>query len=157
MKKLLISLLMLCLMASLIAAAPSGTGTPAPSPTAAAKTEKVIDLSKYEDDVLVKLLAQVQEEIVSRNIERTAELQPGTYVFGQDIPAGKYVLQKEQEDASGMVMLAAADDKEGDFPSKLYDFISKEPYETFITGEEGDVLTVEFSCGLTISAGVKFQ
>ena len=154
MKKALIVLLSLCLMGSALAAAPSEDEAAEAAPEA---VEQIIDLSGYDDDALVALLKQVQSEIVDRKIEKTAPLRAGTYVFGEDIPVGKYVLKKEQNDQAGIVSLAAADDEEGEYPSKLYEFIGEEAHEMYITGEEGDVLTLPFSCDLIIFAGVTFE
>ena len=89
MKKVLIILLSLCLMGTAIAAAPSEGEAAEPE---AAAAEQVIDLSGYDDDTLVALMKQVQGEIAARHIEKTAQLRAGTYIFGEDIPVGKYVL-----------------------------------------------------------------
>lgn len=154
MKKILIVLLSLCLMGTAIAAAPSEDET---AEQDTAPVEQIIDLSGYDDDTLVALLAQVQSEMVNRNIEKTALLRAGTYVFGEDIPVGKYILKKDQNEQTGIISLAAADDEENEWPSKMYEFIGEEAYETYITGEKGDVLTLPFPCDLTISVGVVFQ
>ena len=50
-----------------------------------------IDISTLSDDELVALMARVQEEIVARHIEGTANLAGGTYIVGKDIPAGSYI------------------------------------------------------------------
>ena len=50
-----------------------------------------IDISTLSNDELVALMAQVQEEIVARHIEGTADLAGGTYIAGKDIPAGSYI------------------------------------------------------------------
>ncbi len=142
MRKALIVLLSLCLMGTVVAAAP---------------VEEIIDLSGYDDDTLVALLDQVQSEIAARQIEKTAALPAGTYVFGKDLPVGNYFLKKDQEEQYGFVNLEVAGDEDDKDPRWLYKFIAKEPYEAYITGKEGDMLTIEFPCSLTISAGVVFQ
>ena len=154
MKKTLIVLLSLCLMGMAVAAAPSEGETAEPE---AAPVEEVIDLSGYDDDTLVALLRQVQSEMVARQIEKTAALPAGTYVFGEDLPVGNYFLKKDQEEQYGFVNLEVAGDEDDKDPRWLYKFIAKEPYEAYITGKEGDMLTIEFPCSLTISAGVVFQ
>lgn len=159
MKKALIVLLGLCLMVTALAAAPSEDEAAEAAPEA---VEKVIDLSGYDDDTLVALLHQVQSEIVDRHIEKTALLRAGTYVFGEDIPAGKYILTKSELAESGgdVYMYAAADleDPEDTWPSKLYDYISRdEAFDAYIIAEDGDTLMIEFPCDLAISAGVTFQ
>ena len=151
MKKLCMILLTVCLMTTALAAAPGGEAQ-------TDQPDQIIDLSGYEDEELVQLLAQVQAEVVARNIEKTASLPAGTYVFGQDIPAGKYLLAKDADDMSGIVNLSVADDPEGNHPSKLYLFISRdEAWEAYITGDAGDTLEIDFPCKLTISAGIRFQ
>ena len=50
-----------------------------------------IDISTLSDDELVALMARVQEEIIARHIEGTANLAGGTYIVGKDIPAGSYI------------------------------------------------------------------
>lgn len=50
-----------------------------------------IDISTLSDDELVVLMARVQEEIVARHIEGTANLAGGTYIVGKNIPAGSYI------------------------------------------------------------------
>ena len=50
-----------------------------------------IDISTLSDDALVALMVRVQEEIVARHIEGTANLARGTYIAGKDIPAGSYI------------------------------------------------------------------
>ena len=58
------------------------------------EAEAIIDLSDFTDDEIIALLKQLQNEIVSRGIEKTAELKEGYYVVGQDIPVGKYTVTK---------------------------------------------------------------
>ncbi len=156
MKKVWIILLSLCLMGTAVAAAPAEGETAEPE---AAPVEEIIDLSGYDDDTLVALLDQVQSEIVARHIEKTALLRAGTYVFGEDIPAGKYILTKsEQAQDSGKIGLFTADQTVDDTPSKLYDYISSdEDYEAYIIAEEGDWMILQIPCDLTISPGVVFQ
>ena len=151
MKKLFTICLAACLVLTALAAAPGSEKAPEAGPEQPAA--QIIDLSGYADEQLVELLRQVQTEIVTRNIEKTALLNAGTYVFGQDIPVGKYVLKKSPGEQHGMIELAAADD-----PSKLYEFLGDtDTFETFITAENGDRLTVELPCELTVSVGVLFQ
>lgn len=118
-----------------------------------------IELSAYSDAELIALLYQVQDEIVSRNIEKTAQLTGGIYVAGQDIPAGRYILSGAgTEDDSGIISLSSVNDPAGSTPSKLYDFIlGEDAYTVAITLEEGDTLVLPYAFTLTISAGVVFR
>ena len=156
MKKTLIVLLSLCLMGTAVAAAPSEGETAEPDP---ASVGEIIDLSGYDDDTLVALLHQVQSEMVNRHIEKTAFLRAGTYVFGEDIPAGKYILARsELAEYGGDVGLFAAGETMDTGPSKLGEYIySDDDFEAYIVAEEGDWMIIEFPCDLTISPGAVFQ
>ena len=155
MRKLFTGFLTLCLILAAASALPAAD---AAAETEAEAPEQIIDLSGYDDETLTALLEQVQTEIVDRGVERTAQIQIGTYVFGRDIPVGKYVLKTEGNDDSGYLALGAADDPEDEYPSKLYEYIrSDEAFEAYITGEEGDWLLTQIPCTLTISAGVQFK
>lgn len=156
-EKLCMTCLAVCLVLTALTAVPGVMAAEAEE-TEAQETVQIIDLSGYGDEELVQLLAQVQQEIMARNIEKTASLPAGMYVFGRDVPTGKYLLKKDSEEKSGLVQLAAADDPEDQYPSKLYTFVGREEeWETYITGEEGDVLKMDFPCELTISAGIQFR
>ena len=125
-----------------------------------AVSEELIDMSSYSDDEIVSLLAQLQAELVSRGIEKTASLRTGKYVGGKDIPAGAYILTcKTDSDHYGIVWLSAPDDDlENDYPSKLYEFVGRDSEESFyIEIEEGGILEVPFAVELQISAGVLFK
>ena len=50
-----------------------------------------VDLSSMSDDEIVALLTQVNNEIVSRGINKTAKLPQGGYIAGKDIPAGIFL------------------------------------------------------------------
>jgi len=56
--------------------------------TAGAET---IDLSMMTDSEIITLLEQVNSEVVSRGIAKTAKLPQGTYIVGRDLPAGRYI------------------------------------------------------------------
>ena len=118
-----------------------------------------IDFSSYTDDEVVDFLEQVQEVIAERGIVKSAVLEKGVYIGGQDIPVGRYILTKEADtEESGLVWLKAADDPDNVYPSKLYEFVAKEEESSFyITLEEGDTLSLPFRVTLTISAGVVFH
>ena len=144
MKKTLALILTVCLLAA---------------PMAFASAEDVTDLSSLNGKQLVALLAEVQSEIVSRHIEKTASLTAGTYIGGRDIPAGSYILSTAgTEDEFGIVSLRSVNDPAEDYPSKLYEFKhGDDRYSVFVTIEEGDTLILPFPYTLTISGGVLFQ
>ena len=151
MKKACIIILTVCLAATVLGAAPVRDAAEA----AAESVPQVIDLSGYEDGTLVDLMKQVQAEVAARHIEATAQLRAGTYVFGEDIPVGKYILVRSAADQDGGRVELRAGNRDED---KLYDFaMGDEPLEAYIIAEDDDTLTVEFPCELTISVGVTFQ
>lgn len=153
MKKYCLIILAVCLTLTLLAI-PAGAEAEAETEQPAAQ---VLDLSVYGDEELVDLLRQVQAEVAGRGIEKTTSLPAGTFVFGEDIPVGKYYLKKAEGDHFGDIVWAAATDPV-DEPSKLDDYISyDEAFEAYIAAAEGDRLTVEFPCTLTICAGIQFQ
>ena len=144
MKKTLVLFLTVCLLAV---------------PIAFASAEDVTDLSSLNDEQLVALLAEVQNEIVARHIEKTASLPAGTYIGGRDIPIGSYVLTAAGTEVDyGIVSLRSVNDPAEDYPSKLYEFKhGDDRYSVFIRIEEGDTLILPFPYTLTISSGVLFQ
>ena len=153
MKKYCLTIVAACLTLTLLAIPVGAEAEEEAQQTAA----QVLDLSVYGDEELVDLLRQVQTEVANRGIEKTASIPVGTFVFGEDIPVGKYLLKKMEGDNSGDIEWAAATDPV-DEPSKLNDYISSDdPFEAYITAEGGDRLTVEFPCTLTICAGIQFQ
>ncbi len=144
MKKILVLFLTVCLL---------------DAPAVFASAEDVTDLSGLNDEQLVALLAEVQNEIVARHIEKTASLPAGTYIGGRDVPVGSYVLATAgTEDEFGIVSLRSVNDPAEDYPSKLYEFKhGDDRYSVFVTIEEGDTLILPFPYTLTISGGVLFQ
>ena len=144
MKKTLALILTVCLLAA---------------PMAFASAEDVTDLSSLNGKQLVALLAEVQSEIVSRHIEKTASLTAGTYIGGRDIPAGSYILSTAgTEDEFGIVSLRSVNDPADSYPSKLYELKDgDDSYSVFVTIEEGDTLILPFPYTLTISVGAKFK
>lgn len=121
--------------------------------------EETANLSDYSDDELLTLLSAVQSEIVDRKIEKTATLTAGTYIGGQDVPIGTYVLTAAgSEEDYGIVSLRSVNDPSDKYPSKLYEFKNgDEMYSVFITIEKGDTLILPFPYTLTISVGVMFK
>lgn len=101
----------------------------------------------------------VQSEIVTRKIEKTAHLTAGTYIGGRDIPVGTYILAAAgTEDEHGIVSLRSVNDPADDYPSKLYEHKrGGDVYSVFVTIEEGDTLILPFPYTLTISSGVMFK
>ena len=120
----------------------------------------VPDISALTNDEIVELLEKVNAEIVSRGITKTAKLPQGTYIGGQDIPAGKYIF----------TCMAVGDDwgnvtvytEGGQGKQVLWEVMSapkegEEPETCFITLNEGDQLRSGVPFSLTIMGGALFQ
>ena len=130
--------------------------------------KSVSELSAYSDSELVELLKNVQNEIAARNIEKTAQLAPGTYIGGRDIPAGAYILAHTAENdfkygdvrlhSEGTSENESEDSSESDYINKLSEHVYLgDDYSFYIVIEDGDILDLPFNHTLTISAGVKFE
>ena len=119
-----------------------------------------VDLSAMTNDEIIALLGQVNQEIVSRGIQKSASLPAGKYVGGRDLPVGAYILTcKTDENHHGIVWLyAAGDDLNNQYPSILYEHISYNKEDQFrVSIEEGGILNLPFSATLTISPALLFQ
>lgn len=122
-----------------------------------------IDLSGYDDTALVELLRQVQQEIVDRNIEKTAELPSGKYIGGRDIPAGTFIwtCMAQGEDWGNVTVYSLEDD--GSYGDQKFWDVAGAPEEGeevdsfIITVDEGDELESQIPFSLTIYAGPKFR
>ena len=122
-----------------------------------------IDLSGYDDTALVELLRQGQQEIVDRNIEKTAELPSGKYIGGRDIPAGTFIwtCMAQGEDWGNVTVYSLEDD--GSYGDQKFWDVAGAPEEGeevdsfIITVDEGDELESQIPFSLTIYAGPKFQ
>lgn len=119
-----------------------------------------IDISSFTDDEILALSTQIQQEMVTRCMAKTASLQSGQYTGGKDIPVGAYTLYcKTDANHHGIVWVSAAkDDLDNDYPSKLYEHVSFDTEETYyIEIEEGGILNVPFPVELQISTGILFK
>ena len=120
----------------------------------------VPDISGLTNDEVVELLGRVNQEIVTRGIEKTADLPAGRYTAGKDLPAGSYVLTCKTDDSHhGIVWVSApTDDLSSEYPSILYKHVGLSSEEQFrFTIEEGGMLNLPFSAILTISSGLLFK
>ncbi len=119
-----------------------------------------VDLSSMSNDEIIALLNEVNEEIVRRGINKTAKLPQGTYIAGNDIPAGRYVF----------TCLAVGDDwgnvtvysDGGKGKQILWNVVAapedgQDPTTIFITLNEGDQLKSGVPFSLTIMSGALFQ
>ena len=51
------------------------------------------DLSTLDDEQLIALSVAVNSEIVRRDLNKKVKVPAGTYIVGQDIPAGDYTIR----------------------------------------------------------------
>lgn len=65
----------------------------------------IIDFSIYSDEELNTIIEELNEELATRGIGKTATISPGRYLVGRDIPAGKYVLANETGDTAYFLIL----------------------------------------------------
>ena len=119
-----------------------------------------IDISTLSDDELVALMARVQEVIVSRHIEGTANLAGGTYIVGKDIPAGSYIYTclASGEDWGNVTIYS----EKGEGDQLFWEVVAapedgEEPESFFITLNPDDQLKSGVPFNLTICAGVVFE
>ena len=120
----------------------------------------VPDISSLTNDEIVEMLGKINQELVTRGIEKTADLPAGKYTAGKDLPAGSNILVcKTDETHHGIVWVSApTDDLNSQYPSVLYEHVSFDSEEQFrITIEEGGILNLPFSATLTISSGLLFR
>ena len=118
-----------------------------------------VDLSQMTNEEVVELLGKVNQELVTRRIEKRATLQAGKYVVGIDLPMGSYVLMCKTDDKhDGIVWISSpSDDLTKEYPSVLYDYVSYNSEEQYrVTLEESGIVYLPFAATLTISAGISF-
>ena len=117
----------------------------------------VVDLSSMSDDEILTLLSQVNQEVVSRGLNKTAKLPQGGYIAGQDIPVGRYFFTSmAQGDDWGNVTVKS---EEGKGSLLLWEVVSAkdEPEKIFITLNKGDKLESGVPFSLTIMSGAIFE
>lgn len=117
----------------------------------------VPDISALTDDEILALLDQVNQEVVSRGLNKTAKLPQGAYIAGKDIPVGRYIFTSMAKgDDWGNLTVKS---EEGKGSLLLWEVItSGEEAETvFITLDKGDKLESGVPFSLTIMSGAVFQ
>lgn len=119
-----------------------------------------IDISTLSDDELVALMARVQEKIVARHIEGTANLAGGTYIVGKDIPAGSYIYTclASGEDWGNVTIYS----EKGEGDQLFWEVVAapedgEKPESFFITLNPDDQLKSGVPFSLMIYAGVMFN
>lgn len=115
-------------------------------------------LSTMTDDEIVALLEQVNQEIVSRGINKTAKLPQGSYIGGKDLPVGKYIYTCLAKGDDWGNLTVKTEEGKGDLI--LWEVVSAsedDPETVFITLNKGDKLESPVPFSLTIMSGAVFQ
>lgn len=119
-----------------------------------------IDLTGKTDDEIIALLLQVNQEIASRGICKTAKLSKGSYIAGKDLPVGTYVYtcMATGSDWGNLTIYS----EEGKGKQLLWKVMTapkegEEAETVFMRLNDGDQLKSEVAFSLTISGGVVFQ
>lgn len=117
----------------------------------------VPDLSSLTDDEILVLLDQVNQEVVSRGLNKTATLPQGAYIAGKDIPVGRYIFTSMARGDDWGNLTVKSDEGKGSL--LLWEVItSGEEAETvFITLDKGDKLESGVPFSLTIMSGAIFK
>ncbi len=117
----------------------------------------VPDLSSLTDDEILVLLDQVNQEVVSRGLNKTAALPQGAYIAGKDIPVGRYIFTSMARGDDWGNLTVKSDEGKGSL--LLWEVItSGEEAETvFITLDNGDKLESGVPFSLTIMSGAVFK
>ena len=126
-------------------------------PSALADT---VNLSSMSDEEIVGLLGQVNQEIVSRGISKTAKLPQGAYIGGKDLPAGRYILTVLAKGDDWGNLTVKSEEGKGDLI--LWEVVSapkngEEPETIFITLNKNDQLECSVPFSLTIMSGAVFK
>ncbi len=101
-----------------------------------------------------------KSEDISNLNGKTAHLEPGKYIGGDDIPTGKYILKcKTDTMSSGLVWVAAdTDNLDSEYPSILYEYVgSNEERNYYINIGKEYILNCPFACDLAYVTTISFE
>ena len=117
-------------------------------------------LSELSDEEIVLLSGQVQEELVSRGISKTAVLAKGTYTAGTEIPAGSYLFTCLAKGEEWGNVTVRPDRGEGSL--LIWEVLSapakgEDPAVIYMRLEEGYQLKSDVPFSLTIQPAVLFR
>lgn len=122
----------------------------------AAEEASGVDISALSDVQIEALSQEVNQEIMNRGIEKKAEITPGEYTAGTDIPVGKYDFFSPTDNKTlGEIAVTRADEND--------EFLWKnapieEDFQYQFELKKGDILKVRRAGTLTmVAGGVKFQ
>ena len=120
----------------------------------------VPDISALTDDEILALLDQVNQEVVTRGLNKTAKLPQGSYIGGKDLPVGRYIFTcMATGDDWGNVTIYS---DRGEGKQLMWNVVTapeegEEPDTIYITLNEGDQLKSGVAFSLTIMAAVAFR
>lgn len=110
------------------------------------------------DDEIVELLAQVNQALVDRRINKTAKMAPGTYTGGKDIPVGKYIFTCTATGNDwGNMFVYNKEGKQVEWEVVSAPEQGQDPQTSFITLEKDYTLKCSTPFTLTIMAGAVFE
>lgn len=116
-----------------------------------------LDLKSLSDEEFSQLLQDVNQEAVDRNINKTSDLLPGTYVGGVDIPVGGYDIITQADSDRFSIKLVGVDKKMADY----YYQESADPNTDgsfHISIKDGYTLTVEGRAAtITVNNSLNFK
>ena len=118
------------------------------------------DLSSLTDAEIAELLILVNQEVVTRGINKTAKLPQGVYIAGKDIPVGRYILTCLAKGDDWGNLTVKADEGKGSM--SVWEILSapdegEDPETVFINLNKGDKLDCGVPFSLTIMSGAIFQ
>ncbi len=123
-----------------------------------------VSLAHMTDDEVVALLSQVQQEIADRHIEKSAKVPAGSYLVGEDVPAGTYTVYCKYDGDWWADIYVIADAGNGDTLVDYTVFAANADYASFkgegtwtISLNDGELFKCTSEVTLTISAGLKFN
>ena len=118
------------------------------------------DLASMSDEALLALYDRLNEEVVRRGLPRTATLPKGTYIAGEDLPAGRYIytcLATGDEWGNVTVYSDRGNGSQKQWEVVLAPEEGQEPETFMVNLEEGDALRSQVNFSLTIFTGIVFR
>ena len=113
-----------------------------------------IQLDTLTDDEIVQLLQDVQQEVVDRKIEKSAQLISGDYIIGKDIPVGAYVFSTDNEEE---VTIYVYRDGINDLSHIYKSHTITKSNPLLIQCDEGDLYSIPEIVTITIYSAVSFS
>ena len=112
-----------------------------------------LDLSKYSNDEILLIQELINQEIVTRRINKTAKVPSGSYVVGVDIPAGKYILERLMDTYCTNVHIYTDSTK-----NLQLSYAGVERGQSYVFSvEEGNLFEIDEDVVLTVYTGVSFN